>query len=62
MMGQPFDLLKSPSVSLRPAQEKAEGEPKVKKGKTLLDDEDDEDGVDESLEEVRQYSCRVTVW
>uniref|UniRef100_A0A8C9Y161 WD repeat domain 3 n=1 Tax=Sander lucioperca TaxID=283035 RepID=A0A8C9Y161_SANLU len=42
-------------------EEKAEGEPKVKKGKTLLDDDDDEDnneeGVDESLEE-RILSCR----
>lgn len=41
---------------MRPAQEKAEGEPKVKKGKTLLDDDDDEDneeGADESADEVR---------
>ncbi|XP_035031091.1 WD repeat-containing protein 3 [Hippoglossus stenolepis] len=40
---------------------KAEGEPKVKKGKTLLeendDDEDNEEGVDESLEE-RILSCQ----
>ncbi|KAM9344035.1 WD repeat-containing protein 3 [Pholidichthys leucotaenia] len=40
--------------------EKAEGEPKVKKGKTLLEDEDNDDdhgeGVDESLEE-RILSC-----
>lgn len=45
------------TLSLRPVQEKAEGEPKVKKGKTLPDDDDDEDneeGVDESLEEVRE--------
>lgn len=45
------------SASLRPLQEKAEGEPKVKKGKTLLDDDDDEDteeGADESLEEVQE--------
>lgn len=39
------------------AQENAEGEPKVKKGKTLLDDEDDEDhekeDEDDSLEEVK---------
>lgn len=40
--------------TLRPVQEKAEGEPKVKKGKTLLDDdEDNEEGEDESPEEVR---------
>ncbi|KAL6100411.1 wdr3 [Pungitius sinensis] len=35
-------------------EEKAAGEPKVKKGKTLLDDDDDEDneeGADDSLEE-----------
>ncbi|TMS06700.1 WD repeat-containing protein 3 [Larimichthys crocea] len=34
-------------------EEKAEGEPKVKKGKTLLDDDDDEDneeGADESAD------------
>lgn len=43
------------SDSLRPDQEKAEGEPKVKKGKTLLDDdEDNEEEVDESPEEVRR--------
>ncbi|XP_059198830.1 LOW QUALITY PROTEIN: WD repeat-containing protein 3 [Centropristis striata] len=36
-------------------EEKAEGEPKVKKGKTLLDD-DDEDTLDESPEE-RILSC-----
>uniref|UniRef100_A0A4W6G235 WD repeat domain 3 n=1 Tax=Lates calcarifer TaxID=8187 RepID=A0A4W6G235_LATCA len=50
----------SVSVCLHPAQEKAEGEPKVKKGKTLLDDDNDEDneeGVDESLEE-RILSCK----
>lgn len=49
---------KTLSACLHPAQEKAEGEPKVKKGKTLLDDDDDgdneEEGVDESLEEVRE--------
>lgn len=48
-------ILKSVCLS---AQEKAEGEPKVKKGKTLLDDDDDDEandeGVDESLEEVRE--------
>ncbi|XP_034741433.1 WD repeat-containing protein 3 [Etheostoma cragini] len=40
-------------------EEKAEGEPKVKKGKTLLDDddEDNEEGVDDSLEE-RILSCK----
>lgn len=42
-------------------EEKAEGEPKVKKGKPLLDDddndEDNEEGVDESLEE-RILSCK----
>lgn len=41
-------------------EEKAEGEPKVKKGKSLLDDDDDEDneeGADESLEE-RILSCK----
>uniref|UniRef100_A0A3B4UMW4 WD repeat-containing protein 3 n=1 Tax=Seriola dumerili TaxID=41447 RepID=A0A3B4UMW4_SERDU len=41
-------------------EEKAEGEPKVKKGKTLLDDDDDEDneeGGDENLEE-RILSCK----
>ncbi|XP_020487639.2 WD repeat-containing protein 3 [Labrus bergylta] len=37
-------------------QEKAEGEPQVKKGKTLLD-EDNEDEADESLEE-RILSCK----
>lgn len=49
---------------MRPVQEKAEGEPKVKKGKTLLDeddDEDDEEGVDESLEEVREWSFIVVL-
>lgn len=48
------------SFSLPHAQEKAEGEPKVKKGKTLLDDasgEDSDEGVDESLEEVRGFKC-----
>ncbi len=39
-------------------QEKAEGEPKEKKGKILLDDggddDDNEEGVDESLEEVKK--------
>ena len=47
-------VVKAPSLS----QAKAEGEPKVKKGKTLLeendDDEDNEEEVDESLEEVRE--------
>ncbi|XP_028250264.1 WD repeat-containing protein 3 [Parambassis ranga] len=41
-------------------EEKAEGEPKVKKGKTLLDDDDDEDvkeDMDESVEE-RILSCK----
>uniref|UniRef100_A0A8C4ETC9 WD repeat domain 3 n=1 Tax=Dicentrarchus labrax TaxID=13489 RepID=A0A8C4ETC9_DICLA len=41
-------------------EEKAEGEPKVKKGKTLLEDDDDEDneeGLDESPEE-RILSCK----
>ncbi|XP_023258035.1 WD repeat-containing protein 3 [Seriola lalandi dorsalis] len=41
-------------------EEKAEGEPKVKKGKTLLgddDDEDNEEGGDENLEE-RILSCK----
>uniref|UniRef100_A0A7N6B438 Small-subunit processome Utp12 domain-containing protein n=1 Tax=Anabas testudineus TaxID=64144 RepID=A0A7N6B438_ANATE len=41
-------------------EEKAEGEPKVKKGKTLLDEDDDEDneeGEDESVEE-RILSCK----
>ncbi|KAM4558542.1 WD repeat-containing protein 3 [Odontesthes bonariensis] len=41
-------------------EEKAAGEPKVKKGKTLLDDDDDGDSVeaeDESLEE-RILSCK----
>ncbi|XP_032372219.1 WD repeat-containing protein 3 [Etheostoma spectabile] len=40
-------------------EEKAEGEPKLKKGKTLLDDddEDNEEGVDDSLEE-RILSCK----
>ena len=50
-------VVKAPSVFSLPAQEKAEGEPKVKKGKTLLggdegDDGDDEEGVDENPEEV----------
>lgn len=41
-------------------QEKAEGEPEVKKGKTLLGDDDDDDdddtqeGGDEGLEEVQE--------
>ncbi|XP_041858457.1 WD repeat-containing protein 3 [Melanotaenia boesemani] len=40
-------------------EKKAEGEPKVKKGKTLLDDDDnnDDEGEDESLEE-RILSCK----
>ncbi|XP_058479073.1 WD repeat-containing protein 3 isoform X1 [Solea solea] len=42
-------------------EEKAAGEPKVKKGKTLLDDDDDDDGDeeegDESIEE-RILSCK----
>ncbi|XP_040003879.1 WD repeat-containing protein 3 [Xiphias gladius] len=41
-------------------EEKAEGEPEVKKGKTLLDDDDDganEEAVDESVEE-RILSCK----
>ncbi|XP_035533090.1 WD repeat-containing protein 3 [Morone saxatilis] len=41
-------------------EEKTEGEPKVKKGKTLLEDDDDEDneeGLDESPEE-RILSCK----
>lgn len=53
------------SVCLLPAQEKAEGEPKVKKGKSLLDDDDDEDneeGADESLEEVRQESQFIFIF
>lgn len=50
------------SFSLPHAQEKAEGEPEVKKGKTLLDDasdEDNEEGGDESLEEVRGFKCLI---
>jgi len=41
-------------------QEKAEGEPKVKKEKTLLgeDEEEDDKEDDESPEEVREYSSR----
>lgn len=40
-----------------PAQEKAEGEPQVKKGKTEQEEDEDEDeedkeGIDESPEEV----------
>lgn len=52
------ELIKS--FSLPDAQAKTEGEPKVKKGKTLLDDasdEDNEEGGDESLEEVRGFKC-----
>lgn len=53
------------STPLRPAQEKAEGEPKVKKGKTLLDDDEDEDnkeGLDESPEEVWENSFISVSW
>lgn len=39
-------------------QERAKGEPKVKKGKSLLEDDSDEeeakDGGDESVEDVRR--------
>lgn len=55
-----------PSSPLCLAQEKAEGEPKVKKGKTLLDDDDDEDedkeGLDESPEEVQENSFISLSW
>ena len=59
-------VVKAPSLS----QAKAEGEPEVKKGKTLLeendDDEDNEEGVDESPEEVRENQwckyCNKVHW
>lgn len=53
------------SVYLCPAQEKAEGEPKVKKGKTLLDDDDGEENdeeVDESPEEVLEIFFLSPLW
>lgn len=55
----------APSVRLCLVQEKAEGEPKQKKGKTLLGDDDDdggdhEEGLDESPEEVRDQSLIVS--